>query len=376
MEVGDQGIHRLEFVAGIDENTRIGVHGVDDALLVRGAFQGTAGGSAHADHTPARGAALVDDAGRLGGDREELGVHDVVGDGVLLHGTEGTQAHVEHDGGDGHTLIPEGLQKLGGEVESRRGGCRRALGLGVDRLVAVAVGQPLGNVGGEGHEADLVEDVVYVLVSLAVKVELDEAVALLYHVHYLSRQHSLAEHHAVARAGSLTGLDQALPGVGSPLAEQQQLDPRFGPALGVAVEAGGDDLGVVDDQDVLGSDVVENIEKVLVVNGFRFSVQYHEAGVIPQLLGVLGDELLGKMVEEVRRPQIRLGAVVYDEFVAHVCSFHVTAAVASRRYSAYTDSRRETSPPFRTPHTPSFYYTLKSPKLQRVLQIFSNRYIL
>ena len=121
----------------------------------------------------------------------------------------------------------------------------------------------------------------------------------------------------MAEAGALAGLHQTLPGVGRPLTEQEQLDPRFGSALGMAVQAGGDDLGVVDDQHVTLADVVENIVKMLVVNGLRLSVQHHETGVIPLLHGMLGDQLLGEVVEEIRRPQVRLGTVVYDEFVAH-----------------------------------------------------------
>jgi len=195
---------------------------------------------------------------------------------------------------------------------------RRALGLGVDRLVAVAVGQSLGDVGGQGHEADLVENVVNVLVLLAVKVELYEAVALLHQLHHLTRQHPLAEHHAVAEAGTLSRLDQALPGIGRPLAQEQQLNTRFRSALGVTVQAGGYDLGVVDDQDVLRTDVVKDIEKVLVLNCFGFPVQHHEAGVIPFLHGVLGNQLLGQMVEEIRRPQIRCRAVIYNELIAHI----------------------------------------------------------
>ena len=132
--------------------------------------------------------------------------------------------------------------KLLGKVKSSRGSRRRALGLGVDRLVAVAVGQPLGDVGGQRHQTDLVEDVVDVLVLFPVKVELDEAVALLHQLHHLARQHALSEHHAVAKSCALAGLHQTLPGVGCPLTEQEQLDPRFGSALGVTVKTGGNYL--------------------------------------------------------------------------------------------------------------------------------------
>ena len=45
MEVGDQGIDCFETVAGINENSGIVAHGVDNAVFIGGAFQCAAGSS-------------------------------------------------------------------------------------------------------------------------------------------------------------------------------------------------------------------------------------------------------------------------------------------------------------------------------------------
>ena len=146
MEIGNQRVNCLEFVAGIDKNTRVRFHGAHRAVLASGALQRTAGGRADADHPTAGGASLVDQARRLSRHREKFRVHHVIGDGILLHRAESAKSHVQHDRRDGHALRPQGVQKLGREVQAR-GGCRgRALGASVHGLVALVVPQLLSNV--------------------------------------------------------------------------------------------------------------------------------------------------------------------------------------------------------------------------------------
>ena len=109
------------------------------------------------------------------------------------------------------------------------------------------------------------ENVVNILVRRTVKIKADEAVTLLHDVRDLTGQHSPAEHHTVTNASALAGLNEALPGVGGALPQKQQLNARLLSALGVSVQARGDDLGVVDHQDILGADIIDNIVKMLVL---------------------------------------------------------------------------------------------------------------
>ena len=77
MEIGDQRVHRLEAIAGVDENTGIARSRGDVTVLLRHRFDGAAGGGANADQPSAGGLALVDDASALLADREKFGVHPV-----------------------------------------------------------------------------------------------------------------------------------------------------------------------------------------------------------------------------------------------------------------------------------------------------------
>lgn len=63
VEVGDERVYCLEFVAGIDENARLAAHGMDHTILVRHALDGAARGGAHADEPSARRASGIDDIG-------------------------------------------------------------------------------------------------------------------------------------------------------------------------------------------------------------------------------------------------------------------------------------------------------------------------
>jgi len=61
MEIGNQGVHRFEAVAGVYENTRVARHGVHHSLLVRRTLNRPAGGCPHADQPAAVLLATVSD---------------------------------------------------------------------------------------------------------------------------------------------------------------------------------------------------------------------------------------------------------------------------------------------------------------------------
>ena len=63
MEVGDQGVHDLEMVAGVDEDFGPAASCFQDTVFVRGGFQGSAAGGADADNTATGGFGIVDKLG-------------------------------------------------------------------------------------------------------------------------------------------------------------------------------------------------------------------------------------------------------------------------------------------------------------------------
>lgn len=60
MKIGNQGVGGFEAIAGIDENTGLGVHRTDDAPIVRGTFQNAAGSRSDRNNSAACRATAVD----------------------------------------------------------------------------------------------------------------------------------------------------------------------------------------------------------------------------------------------------------------------------------------------------------------------------
>ena len=112
VEVGDQGVHGLEAVAGVDED--VGPAGLFGKVTVPvgKAFDGPAGGGPHTDDPAPLGPGLVQQGGGLGGEHAELRMHVVVGDLLDLYGAEGPQTHVEGHPGRLDALGLDGRQQL------------------------------------------------------------------------------------------------------------------------------------------------------------------------------------------------------------------------------------------------------------------------
>ena len=72
---------------------------------------------------------------RRAADADQLGVHLVIADVVSLDRAEGASAYVERDVQHGRALSAQLFEDCGGEVQARCGGCYRAFGLGIDRLI-------------------------------------------------------------------------------------------------------------------------------------------------------------------------------------------------------------------------------------------------
>ena len=91
---------------------------------------------------------------------------------------------------------------------------------------------------------------------------------------------------------------QALLAVEFPEEEDHDVGPRF---LLLAVQAGGEDLGVVQDEDVSFAEVVDDILEEAVLDFTGVFVQDHEAGLVTPAGGLLGNPVLGKFEVELRK---------------------------------------------------------------------------
>ena len=111
------------------------------------------------------------------------------------------------------------------------------------------------------------------------------------------------------------------------LAQEQKLQPCLLPALGVPVQARGNDLGVVDDQNVLRGNIVRDIIEMPVFDRTVRPVDDHEPGGVPAVGGMLGYQLRGQVVGEIRGLQICSDALVENNvrlYCIHICGTSLT----------------------------------------------------
>ena len=242
------------------------------------------------------------------GDVVALGVHAVVFDALGLDGAEGAGADVEGDEGAADAAGLEVGEEGVGEVEAGGGGGDGADLAGVDGLVAFAVeAGHLGvvgvavDVGGDGGEAVTGEDVH----EGCVGGEADAGAALVAAFEDVGEEVAFGEADGVADAGAAAAAaegapeaDVAVGGFFLVAVGEEELGGAAGVGPG-AEDACGEDAGVVEDEEVAGAEVVDDVGDVAVLDAVFGAVEDHHAGGAADGGRGLGDELLGEGVVEV-----------------------------------------------------------------------------
>ena len=314
MKIRNQRVGHLEAIARIDENACIVRHGVQNPVFVRRALQHAAGGRADGNHAPARRAAAVDFVRAFGADRKILAVHDMVADLRLLDRAEGPEPDVQHDRHDGDALFANAVEQLGCEMQPRRRRSRTALLLGVDRLIAAAVLEFFGNIGRQRHTADFVKQRVN---FGAARRKGHDAVALLDDVGDFAREQSAAEDKFPAELRLFARTHQRLPRAVAAAAQKEKFDRAVGFFRVCPVKPRGNDLGIVNHQNVLGTEVVDDVVKMLMLDFPAFAVNDHQPRGVARLCGVLRDLVLRQLIKKVF-----LAEVGFDSFVLyHIARF-------------------------------------------------------
>ena len=118
-----------------------------------------------------------------------LGMHMVLLYLVRFHRAEGAKTNMESDLRDRSAALTDLLKKLLGKMKScgRSGG--RAVEPGVDRVVAGSVRQAMSDVGGQGHLAETVKN----LLEYSVIGEADTPVAFINYIYHLAGQDAASE---------------------------------------------------------------------------------------------------------------------------------------------------------------------------------------
>jgi hypothetical protein len=127
----------------------------------------------------------------------------------------------------------------------------------------------------------------------------------------------LAKEQALADADFAAGANQAFPivGIGGELVGEENLDAplkeiagcaivRAGglsaDAFAAAIEPGGEDAGIVEDDEVTGAQQSREVAELAIGTVAASALQVQEAGTVASSERVLGDEIVGKVEVEIR----------------------------------------------------------------------------
>ena len=268
---------------------------MDNAVFRGHGFQCPDGGGADADDAAAAAADAVQRFGCLFGHLAELTVHHMLFRVFHLDRAEGAEPHMQQDRDNGDAFGFDPLQQLRGEMEAGGGSGGGAFLLRVYGLVTVRVGELFVDIGRQGHFAQPVQHFFKDTVAM----ETDDPSADLFHViQHLTAEQPVPEGTDGSGAEPAAGTDKRLPVRGAAAAEQQYLHRHAGILLD-AKQAGGDHLGLVDDQGIAGVEVVDDIVEVLMFDLPAVPVVNQQAAVVPGFHGGLGDQLFGKVIVEV-----------------------------------------------------------------------------
>ena len=293
MEVGDQTVHGLEGIAGVDKDFRPLGLCFKAAILVNQGFQGPAGGGAHADHTATGCLGLIQDFGSFRCHHTELCVHMVIRYFLRFYRPEGTKTHVQCDKGSFHTLVPGLVQQFLRPVQSGGGGSGGANSPGIHGLIPLLVHKLFFDVRRQGHLTQAFQH--FQEDSLIVK--LHHPVAGFLYLNHCGSEFSVTENDLVAHLHFPAGLAQAFPFLIPQVPQQQYLYRTAGGA--VTQKPCRKHPGIVHHQAVTGIEAIQYIIKMKVRNLTALPVQLQKPRRIPLLQRGLGDQLFRKFIKKI-----------------------------------------------------------------------------
>ena len=299
VKVREQHVREAEGVAGLDQERGIARGGGRGAGEdgVGGGFKGADGGSADDDDpaaSPSGLTVLADGGGSGGGNGVVLGVHGMSFEGGGFDGEERAEADFEGDGkaADAETLDPG--EEFGREMKAGGGGGQRGAVLGVDGLIAGAVegfvgvrigGAHLFNVRRQGDVADCRQQIT----PGAGVGSVEEPLAI-----FLGPRGDgeadgvgVAGNERIADLDLAAGAEHDQPLAGGLLLDEQAGDEGAGGFE--QFELGGDDAGIVDDQQIGGEEIFGEIVEMTVLDFAGGDVIDQQAGVVARFNRPRGD---------------------------------------------------------------------------------------
>ena len=287
MEIGQETVDSFEWVRGIN----IGGGGAGVGAEVGGGFEDAGGGGADGDDTAGGGDFILE----ARADLVFFLVHGVIAKIGGFDRAKSAKTHVEGD-----ESVGESGEELRGEVEAGGGGGDGAGDFGVGGLVGgdvggAEIGLAVGfagfeDVGGERGTAEGVEVKIF-------DEGADEELA--------AGDGFFDAEGGRGGRGALEGVGKEVGAGGESLGRGAEGGPparagflekeEFRAVLG-ADQAGGDDLGVVEDEEVVGLEQVGQIPDLMVLKGLGMTIEDKEAGRVAGVSGLGGDPIGGQGV--------------------------------------------------------------------------------
>lgn len=177
---------------------------------------------------------------------------------VYLDRAERTEADIQRHIGKAHALGRDPLQQLGGKMQPRRWRCRRADDLGIDGLIALAVGKLRLDVGRKRHFAELLQN----LKKNALVMKSHQPIAAFQHGLHRRSQLTLSEGQLCPLVELAAGLDEAFPQAAALVRQQQHLGCAAA-WYAVPQKPRRNDARVVHDKAVTGMQMVDELIKML-----------------------------------------------------------------------------------------------------------------
>ena len=213
---------------------------------------------------------------------------------LRLHRPEGTEADMERDIGQLHALGLNLLQKLRRKVQSGRRCGGRAADLGVDRLIALAVGQLFLDIGRERHFPEALQN----FKEDPLIVELHQLVSVVAFADDRRGQRAVAEGQFRPGVRLSAGLRQALPNAAALVLEQQHFHRAHGRHT-VAQQTRGKHARIVQHQAVARVQQIDKLVEMTVSDLSGRAVQRHEPGGVAPLQRRLRDQLLRQVIVKI-----------------------------------------------------------------------------
>ncbi len=286
MEIGQQAIDGFELVGGSDENigfarARLQLEKVRAWGLLCQAFKHAGDSGSGGDYTAASCPGGVDGASALLADMVALGMHVMVLDILRLHRAESAHPNMQGKEGVGYVC-----QNFRSEMQSRSGGGNGALLTRKGGLISLTVIRVALTV----HVVRKCKPAMGLLVNGPVPD--NDAVTIIQNG--VNRARGLADFHSAPWFHLLAGAHEAFP---LELRELVGADELYASVIGE--EARSDDLGVVEDEQILRVHVACKIGEHAVLNKPGITMDDHHARTCPVFERAAGDKLLRKVIVKI-----------------------------------------------------------------------------